>query len=193
MNRALNRLTVPTADATTDTFMRDVIGDKSDAASGVVADTTSMMAYVKALVEQAPQWVAGTTDTDPLATMSIFTISDGPVMIHEIIGIVTTTAIEAAATTVQLVLDPTDGGTNVDMSSAGLDATGDVTGTVYRWTKDLSAAIVALLDTHEATATMVPGAIVNPGDIIATYGATSDGQINWYCLYTSLGGTLAAA
>jgi len=151
------------------------------------------MAYVKQLVGSQPELVAGLTDTSPLASMNLFTIADGPVMIHEIFGVVTTTPIQAQATTIQLKLDPTDGGSDVVLSAAGLDATGDVTGTIYRLTKDFSEDLVALLDAHEATDIQAPGVICQPGNIKVTYGDTSTGQINWFCVYTRMGGTLAAA
>jgi len=181
-------------DSTTNKLMRDVIGNKSDAAAaGSVTTTESLMAYVKQLVGSQPEFVSGLTDTTPLASMNLFTITGGPVMIHEVFGVVTTTAIQAQATTIKLQLDPTDGGTDVDLCSAGLDATGDATGTIYRLTKDFSEALIALLDVSEATDIQAPGVICQPGNIKVVYGDTSTGQINWYCIYSRLGGVLTTA
>lgn len=195
MGRSLERLRRPAADNTANSFMNQVVGNKKDAAAvGAVSDAETLMAYLKQLVgAEVKEFVAGTTDTSPLASMSLWTITGGPVMVHEIFGVVTTTLIQTAATTVQLILDPTDGGTNVVLSAAGLDATADATGTIYRWTKDFSEDIIALLDASEATDIQAPGVILMPGDIEVVYGATSTGQINWYCRYSSLGGVLAAA
>ncbi len=195
LGRGLDRLRRPAADNTANSFMNQVVGNKKDAAAvGAVSETETLMAYLKQLVGgEVKEFIAGTTDVSPLASMSLWTITGGPVMVHEIFGVVTTTLIQAQATTIKLILDPTDGGTNVDLSSAGLDATGDATGTLYRWTKDFSEAIIALLDAMEATDIQAPGVILMPGDIEVVYGDTSTGQINWYCQYSSLGGILAAA
>lgn len=194
MGRELEKLRVPSANNTLNDFMRAVIGNKSDtAAAGAVTATDTIMAYIKQLIGAVDGFVAGTADTSPLASMSLWTISGGPVLMHEIIGVVTTTPIQAQATTIGLILDPTDGGTNVALSATTLDGTGDVTGTIYRWTKDFSEALIALLDASEATDIQAPGVVLMPGDIEVAYGATSTGQINWFCRYTSLGGTLVAA
>ena len=193
MSRLLDRLRRPAADNTANSWLSQVVGNKSDAAAiGAVSSTNTLMAYLKQLVGSVDDFVAGTVDTSPLASMSLWTISGGPVMVHEIVGVVGT-VIQTQATTVQLILDPTDGGTNVDLSTNGLDASADATGTVYRWTKDFSEAVMALLDAFEATDVQVPGVVLMPGDIEVVYGATSTGVINWSCRYTSLGGVLVAA
>jgi hypothetical protein len=149
------------------------------------------MSYVKSLAGNIPQLVAGTTDTSPLASMDLWT-TNGMVAIHEIFGVVGT-VIQTQATTVQLLFDPDDGGSDVALCAAGLDATADAVGTVYRLTKDFSEDLIALLDAFEATDIQAPPIILGQaGDIKVAYGATSTGVINWYCLYTSLGGVLAA-
>ncbi len=187
MGRWLDRLRRPGADSASNKWMAHVVGNKSDAAATAAPSTSeSLMAYIKQLVGQR-EYVAATPVVSPLATGDLFSITGGPVLVHEIFGIVTTTAIQAQATTIQLNLDPDDGGTNVDLSSNTLDATGDVTGTVYRWTKDFSEDVIALLDAFEATDIQAPGVILMPGDILVTYGAASTGQINWYAIYERIG------
>lgn len=53
---------VPTADATTDTTMRDVIGKKNDAAVNAVTTTKSVMAYTKGIVNEITVPSADSTD-----------------------------------------------------------------------------------------------------------------------------------
>jgi hypothetical protein len=194
LGRGLDRLRRPAADNTANSFMNQVVGNKKDAAAvGAVSDAETLMAYLKQLVGAGIQeFIAGTVDTSPLASMSLWTITGGPVMVHEIIGVVAT-VIQTQATTTKLILDPTDGGANVDLCSAGEDISADATGTLYRWTKDFSEGLVALLDASEATDIQAPGVILMPGDIEVVYGAASTGVVNWYCRYSSLGGILAAA
>jgi len=193
MGRFIDRLRRPSADNIANSFMNQVIGNKADAsAAGAVSTTETLMAYVKQLVGQR-EYVNAAAVVSPLATGDIFSITGGPVIVHEIFGIVTTTAIQAQATTIQLKLDPDDGGSDVALSSAGLDATGDPTGTIYRWTKDFSEAVIALLDAFEATDIQAPGVILMPGDISVTYGAASTGQINWYSIYERIGAGIMVA
>ena len=192
MNRLIKSIKVPPEDSTLDIFIRDVVGKKSDTATSVVGTTASMMAYLKGMAQSIPMLVAGTTDTTPLATMDLWSITGGPVMVHEIFGIVGT-VIATAATTIALSLDPDDGGTPVVLCTNTYDATADEVGHIIRLTKDASEDVIGLLDVHEATDIQGPGIVCMIGDILVTYGAASSGVINWYCLYTSMGGVLAAA
>jgi hypothetical protein len=184
----------PAADATNNDFMRDVVGSKDDAAAvGVVSETESIIAYLKQLVATQPEIVAGTTDTTPLGSMDLWSCS-GPVLIHDIWGIVTTTAVAAATTNCKLSFDPDDGGSDVDLC-ANLDLTGKAVGTILRVTRDVSEALIASLDVAEVTDYHAPAMILGQaGDIKVTYGAASAGQINWYLMYTKIGtGVITAA
>ena len=177
-----------TADGTGNAYMSQVLGSKTDTARGLEAATRSLMSYVKGI---GGLWVAGTTDTSPLASMDLWS-TNGMVEIHEIIGIVAT-VIQTQATTIQLQFDPDDGGTDVDLCAAGTDATADAVGTIYRLTKDFSEDIIALLDAMEATDIQAPPIILSQaGDIKVAYGATSTGVINWYCKYKPITGVLVA-
>jgi len=53
---------VPTADATTDTVMRDVIGRKTDAAQTTVGTTRSLMGYLKGTLNQLATILADTNE-----------------------------------------------------------------------------------------------------------------------------------
>ena len=52
---------VPTANATTDAFIRDVIGRKTDAAANAVAGTKSLVAYLKGIVNEITAPAANNT------------------------------------------------------------------------------------------------------------------------------------
>ena len=65
---------VPTADAATDTVMRDVIGRKTDAAVTTVGTTKSVIAYLKGLVQElsqraVPKMYQGNNSTDSYSTV----------------------------------------------------------------------------------------------------------------------------
>ena len=185
----------PANNNTNNDFMRDVVGSKADtAAVGAVTSTDTLMAYLKQLVNGIPEIVAGATDSSPLASMDLWSIS-GPVLIWDIWGIVTTTAIQAQATTVQLSFDPDDGGSDVALDAGSYDATGAATGTILRCTRDFSEAIIASLDAAEVTDYhSEPVIIGQAGDIKVTYGAASTGQINWFLRYSKIGtGVVTAA
>jgi hypothetical protein len=193
MGKLLQRIARrPTADNTANSYINQVIGNKADAAAaGAVSETDTLVAYIKQLVKGQREWVSGLADTSPLATMNLFTVAGGPVVVHDIIGIVST-VIENKATTVVISLDPTDGGSDVALCTA-VDADNDATGTIIRVTRDFSEAAIALLDASEVTDYHSEGIILMPGNIIVTYGDTSTGVIDWYCQWTSITGTLVAA
>ena len=184
----------PTSDITRNDFMADVVGSKADAAAvGVVSETESLMAYLKQLVAGIPEIVAATPVASPLASADLWSCS-GPVIVHDIWGIVTTTAIQAQATTVTLSFDPDDGGSDVNLNTA-VDANAAPTGQIIRCTKDVSEAALSFLDVAEATDIQAPGIILSQaGDIKVTYGAASTGQINWFIRYSKIGtGVITAA
>jgi hypothetical protein len=194
MSKLIQRLIRrPTADNTANQYMTQVLGNKADAAAaGLVTETDTIVAYLKQLVGNNPEWLAGTVDTSPLASMSLWTVSGGPVMIHEIFGVVAT-VIQTQATTIGLLLDPTDAGSNVALSGTSTDGSALPTGHLLRWSKDFSEDVLTLLDAVEATDVQAPGVIVMPGDIEVVYGATSTGVINWFALYSRIGAGIMAA
>ena len=137
-------------------------------------------------------YVQGTLDTSPLGTTLDLWSTSGPIIIRDLFGIVTTTAIQAQATNVKITFDPDDGGANTDLC-ANVDATGIVTGSIIRLTGDITDAAIISTDVAEASGyDMNKGGIIlsQAGDILVTYGATSNGQINWFIKYDSLGGII---
>ncbi len=175
------------ADGTGGQFINQVIGNKADSAAvGAVSTSESLMAYLKQLVGSIPEIVAATPVATPLASADLWSCS-GPVLIHNIWGIVTTTAIAAAATNTKISFDPDDGGSDVDLC-ANLDITGQATGTINRVSKDFSEALIASLDVSEVTDYHSEVVIIGQaGDIKVTYSAATAGQINWFIRYSKIG------
>lgn len=137
-------------------------------------------------------WVKGTTDTSPLTSQDLFSIT-GLVRVHEIFGVVKT-GIQNQATTVQLKFDPDDGGADVNLDAGLYDANAIAVGTLIRWTGDLSDALAAEVDVVEAPSFDAPatGVIMYAGDIKVVYGAASTGVIDWYARYEPIDGDLVA-
>ncbi|KKN72296.1 hypothetical protein LCGC14_0412470 [marine sediment metagenome] len=153
-------------------------------------DQAALAAYLCDTLGMGARWIAGTTDTSPLASMDLFSITGGLVRVFEIVGYVTT-VIETQACNMQIVYDPDDGGADIDLCTA-LDISADVTGAIYRITGDVSDAIIDTLDIAEATPSTNEGSymgiIMSPGDIKVTYADTNTGVIDWYIHYESIGG-----
>lgn len=174
------------ADGTGGQFINQVIGNKADtAAVGVPSTSESLMAYVKQIAQNVPEIVAGTTDTSPLGSMDLWTIS-GPVLILDIWGIVAT-VIQTQATNCKLSFDPDDGGSDVDLCT-NVDLTAAATGSIIRITRDVSEAAIISLDVAEVTDYHSEAMIIGQaGDIKVTYGAASTGVVNWYLRYVKIG------
>lgn len=105
-----------------------------------------------------------------------FTVSGGQVIIMAIIGTVTT-AIQAQATTVQLIATP-GSGTAVNISNA----TGDINGKEVGSTITTAATLGGTLSVANAGANILPtssGFIVRTGTIDFKTGASSTGQTSW--------------
>ncbi len=140
------------------------------------------------------RWIRGTLDATPLllTNMDLWSTT-GPVVITGLFGIVTTTAVEAQATTTKITFDPDDGGSDVDLC-ATVDATGAATGKIIRLTGDVSDAAIISLDVAEAFGyNLRRGGLIlsQAGDIKVIYGAQdSDGQINWYIRYESINSSI---
>ena len=125
---------------------------------------------------------------------SLFTISEGRVLITQIVGEVTT-VIETQATAVKLVYDPTAAGNDVDLC-ATLDLTADLAGELYSITGDFSDALISLRNAVEADAMMEKhGIILGPGAVHQNSGAASSGGIKWTLWYLPLddGASVVAA
>ena len=122
--------TVPSADATANTNMRDVIGNKTDAAAtGAVSTTESLMAYAKQNVTNTEaaatslnviEYAASTAPAVMVNNDVIFTIAGGPIEVVELISVCVTDN-DGTASTLQYSHDPTAGAaTTFSAASASL-------------------------------------------------------------------------
>lgn len=131
--------TVPSADASTNTNMRDVVGNKTDAAAaGAVSATESLMAYAKQLVTES-QVAEATGDADIDISESDYTTY---------INILTVTAPATGLKDCRIDLDFNKATTGWDTISTAADTldcvlVAQVDGTNYRSTQKASAQITA--------------------------------------------------
>ena len=197
---------VPTADATTDVTIRDVIGRKTDAAVTAAAVDKSIVAYVKGVLGQIGTLAnAGGTATlggmigdlvnmtltqrlalsaiknvATIATGNLFTISGGMVKIVNIVGYITT-AIQAQANNTKLVMTPT-GGTATDLCAVlDLNAAGQyglltITGT-------FANAMVLTATAGVKAGVQAAPFITSPGVLSLNCAASNTGVIDWYIEY----------
>lgn len=97
---------VPTADATTDTTIRDVVGRKTDAAVTVVAATKSLMAYLKGVINWLTVGVADATSNASAADVvgnktdaQVVAVGTTKSVIAYLKGLIVNTIVSAADTT----------------------------------------------------------------------------------------------
>lgn len=126
------------------------------------------------------------------AQSAIFTITGGRILVVALVGEVTT-AVQAQATTVQLIGTPTSG-TAVNLTNA----TGDVNGKEIGSTVTLPATLGGTAAVNNAGGNITPSAtwlLLRPGTIDFKTGASSTGQMKWDLLYIPLdtGASVAAA
>lgn len=111
---------------------------------------------------------------------NLFTVSGGPVKLIEIIGFITT-AVQAQATNIKLVMSATGGGTT-DMCAV-LDATGAAQYKLLTITGTFANAMVLSSTTGCKAGSQAAAAIVTPGTIVLNSDAASSGVIDWYVSY----------
>jgi hypothetical protein len=117
------------------------------------------------------------------AQSSIFTISGGRILVVALVGEVTT-AIQAQATTVQLIGTPTSG-TAVNLTNA----TGDVNGKEIGATVTLPTTLGGTAAVNNAGGNITPSAtwlLLHPGTIDLKTVASSTGSVKWDLLYIPL-------
>jgi hypothetical protein len=220
---------VPTADATTNLYMRDVVGIKTDAAVGTGTTTKTLMAYIKGILDDtgAAGVVLGADaitaakvgdnalseehfDGDAVQAMTmgkkvskatavlggtstenLFTVGTGRVVVHAIVGEVTT-LVQTQATVCKLISTPTTG-TAADLCTT-LDLTADEAGCLYGITGLTGDALIGT----NAGATICPkhGVVVPIGVIgFNNASAANTGSVKWDIYYTPLdtGATIVSA
>lgn len=182
---------VPSPDSTANVLERDVVGNKADALITEVGTTDSVAAYVKGLVSQMwalPRSVEKLDGAVLLGDDPLFTITDGPVKILSITGIVTT-GIGAGATSVKLELDTTTPAATVQMNAAAVDIDADAAGTSYRSINTtsvftpVSAGFVLEANSFATNDTTFLAPI---GTIMFNSDAARAGVIAWYLSYIPL-------
>lgn len=119
-------------------------------------------------------------------TTDIFSIDGGPIVLTLFAGVVTTAI--GANTDFDIVLDPDDGGSNIDIAST-LAVDSDVTGSLYTLNATAGGALVADLDLgYNALLNGAIAALVVEGDIAVTVGGGGGGAgvVDWYLGYIPL-------
>lgn len=128
--------------------------------------------------------VARATATLPQTAQSaIFTISGGRILVVALVGEVTT-AVQAQATTVQLIGTPTSG-TAVNLTNG----TGDVNGKEIGATVTLPTTLGGTAVVNNAGGNISPSAtwlLLHPGTLDFKTGASSTGSMKWDLLYIPL-------
>ena len=142
-------------------------------------ENISYSGNITRLTSTQPRIVPRTTSNLPQATQTPYFTVSGRVLVTQIVGEVTT-QIEAQQTVIKLVSNPTVGA-DVDLC-VGLDATGDVVGTIYNITGTLSDTIVAT--TSGAVIAQASAILVTAGTIdLDTDDDSSTGQTKWTLHY----------
>ena len=188
----IDKANIPSTNTASDVDFTETIGRKGDAMLLFPRANGSIAAVLRG-ISAGNAAVAGKADTTPLANMELWTIDGGAVIIRDIIGIVTTTAIGAGACNCKITYDPDDGGADVDLF-ANVDIDAQPTGAIIRATGDISDDAIISLDVAEASGydANKGGIVISAaGDIKVIYSATPAGQVNWFIRYTSLGGVLS--
>ncbi len=153
-------LLVPSADVTTNTALRDVIGNKTDASVYVPGTTKSVAAYSKGTADLQEK-VAKKTAAVISNGLTLFTIAGGPIQILSLVS-VCETANDATASTLQYNVTPTTG---VAQTISGASAS---------LANQAAGGSVTLAGTALSTAALLnangPNLIANPGTIFAPIG-----------------------
>jgi len=180
---------VPTADASTDAYIRDVVGRKTDAAVTGVTTTKSIMAYAKGNLNDnlaLPRCVEKSDGGILNGLDPIFTITGGPVRC-KIVGHVTDTV--GGASNLRLQHITTAPAATVELNAGAVAVDTDAIGTVYH---NLGATSVftpsgglgfVLLDPVTVEETEL---ILAPGVVQCLGSAAQTGNIKWYMSYVPL-------
>lgn len=170
----VSKLDVPSADATTNVDVADVVGNKTDAAIYVPGTTKSVTAYLKGAANL--QENVATTAAAVLANgaATIFTVAGGPIEVLELFS-VCVTANDATATTLKYTADPTDGAAT-DVSAASASLANAAAGTLV-----LCTGTFASVATVNANGTVAAGTtkFIVPAGIIQAITATGPSTGTW--------------
>lgn len=179
---------VPSADATANAQINEVVGNKTDAAQVTVGTTRSLVGYLKGLMNSTIRTIEKTDGTVTGTADALFTITGGPIRAKSIIGIVTT-VIGAVAANGTLQATVTEPAGTVALSTT-VAITDDAAGTMYHFvgaTGVLTPVTVgaAILDLGSATVAQAEW-IIPIGNINFLTSASNTGVIKWYMTYEPL-------
>jgi hypothetical protein len=175
-----------TTDATTNTYMRDVIGAKGDAAAAPTT-TKSLVAYSKHAININHRCVIKAGDLLAGVVDDLFTIAGGPVYAR-IFGIVTTLIVGATNGTLKIL--PTTPASLLSLSTT-VAVDDYAAGTLISF-NTVAAGTVPVLTPYtggarwfnEATATFNPASFfLPPGTVQFLSSAARVGVITWYMEY----------
>ena len=153
-------VTVPSADSTANTYVRDVVGNKTDASVYVPGTTNSLAAYAKGTANLQER-VALKSAAVMTNGLTLFTIAGGPIKIEALFSICVTNN-DVTASTLQYNVTPTSGSAQtISAASASLASA-------------TAGASVTLAGTALSTAALLnangPNLIANPGTVMAPAG-----------------------
>ena len=156
----VSKLDVPSADATSNVDVADVVGNKTDASIYVPGTTKSVAAYAKGTADLQER-VAKKTAAIISNGLTLFTIAGGPIKIEALFSICET-ANDGTASTLQYSVTPTSGAAQtISAASASLASAAE-------------GASVTLAGTALSTAALLnangPNLIANPGTVMAPAG-----------------------
>lgn len=136
-----------------------------------------------------PRCVASAAKTLTTGTVTMFTITGGPIKVLEIVGIVTT-VLQSQTTSTKLQVTTTTPSATVDMSAAAVDLTGLAAGTSIRHintTAILTPVTAGFVMEGNAFATNDTQFLIPIGSIIINNASSSNtGAITWYLRYVPL-------
>jgi len=203
MSKIIERLRRPAADSSGTRYMRDVVGNKADAAAtGAVSAVESLMAYAKQSVTAEiaaaasllalPKCIAKTDGAVLTGNDDLFTITGGPVR-AKIVGIVTTVIGGASNGDLQIVTTTPAATANLNAAPVAIDS--DAAGTSYHnvgatsvFTPTTAGAVLLDPVTVEETEFILP-----IGTVHFRSSAAQSGVIAWYMSYEPLSPLSAVA
>jgi len=156
-------------------------------AAAKAADTVSMAEVLRHVDDAQEQCIVKADGAVTGAADPLFTITGGPIMVTNLVGIVTTAVSDAGASTCQIIEAVTEPAGNVNLSTA-VDIDSDAAGTSYTFT---GVALPVLTPTTAGALPLVPAVkwLCPIGTINATTSAAKNGVIAWYLTYFPLAPT----
>lgn len=159
----------PTADASADANIADVVGIKADTVAG-----TSLIALAKYIQKRGRQIVTRAADALPqTADEALFTVT-GKVNIIQVIGTVTTIC-ESAGNNTKLKFNPSVG-SDTDICAV-VDLNAAAVGTLYTITGTIANA--GILSPNAALPKQASPLLIDTGDIEIDCAASRTGALKW--------------